>query len=126
MKTLSVRQPWADLIVKGIKDIENRTWKTNFRGRVYIHAPAKIDDRGIPQCLTPQQILKIDNLDYMIKEGFLCRAIIGSVIIYDCVKNHNSIWAEPDVWNWVLKNPIRFDFPITGVNGSLSIWDYNG
>ena len=41
MKTLSVRQPWANLIVRGIKDIENRSWKTNFRGRILIHAPNK-------------------------------------------------------------------------------------
>ena len=47
MKTLSVRQPWANLIVDDIKPIENRTWKTNYRGRIYVHAPAKIDDRGI-------------------------------------------------------------------------------
>ena len=40
MKTLSVKQPWASLICSGIKDIENRTWKTKFRGRVLIHAGA--------------------------------------------------------------------------------------
>ena len=125
MKTLSVRQPWTNLIVHNIKPIENRTWKTNFRGRIYVHSPAKIDDRGIPQCLTPQQLLNIPQLDDWIKEGFLCRAIIGSVEIIDCVKNHPSIWAEDGVWNWVLENPIHFDFPITGVNGKLSIWDYS-
>lgn len=41
MKTITVKQPWASLIVEGIKDIENRTWKTNFRGRVLVHAAAK-------------------------------------------------------------------------------------
>jgi hypothetical protein len=38
MKALSIRQPWAWLIVNGHKDIENRTWPTNFRGPVLIHA----------------------------------------------------------------------------------------
>ncbi|POR52810.1 ASCH domain-containing protein [Paraburkholderia eburnea] len=38
MKALSIRQPWAWLIVNGHKDIENRTWPTRFRGRVLIHA----------------------------------------------------------------------------------------
>ena len=37
MKVLSVRQPWAWLIVNGHKDIENREWETNLRGRVWIH-----------------------------------------------------------------------------------------
>lgn len=38
MKTLSVRQPWASLLVSGLKDIENRTWAPNFKGRILIHA----------------------------------------------------------------------------------------
>ena len=32
MKILSVRQPWAWLIVAGHKDIENRKWRTSYRG----------------------------------------------------------------------------------------------
>lgn len=38
MKALSIRQPYAWLIAQGHKDIENRDWATNFRGRVLIHA----------------------------------------------------------------------------------------
>ena len=38
MKTLSVKQPYASLICYGIKAIENRTWKTDYRGRILIHA----------------------------------------------------------------------------------------
>lgn len=41
MKALSVRQPWAWLIVNGYKDIENRSWNTKFRGPVLIHASSK-------------------------------------------------------------------------------------
>lgn len=37
MKALSVRQPWAWLIVNGYKDIENRDWSTQQRGRIWIH-----------------------------------------------------------------------------------------
>ena len=32
MKALTIKQPWASLIVHGIKDIENRTWRTDYRG----------------------------------------------------------------------------------------------
>lgn len=38
MRTLTVKQPWASLIVMGIKDVENRTWTTPYRGRILIHA----------------------------------------------------------------------------------------
>lgn len=38
MKALSIRQPWAWLIVNGYKAVENRDWNTNFRGEFLIHA----------------------------------------------------------------------------------------
>jgi len=38
MKALSIRQPWAWLIVHGYKDVENRTWDSTFRGTFYVHA----------------------------------------------------------------------------------------
>lgn len=41
MKALSIRQPWAWLIVNGFKDIENRSWDTKYRGAVLIHASSK-------------------------------------------------------------------------------------
>jgi ASCH domain len=46
MKALSVRQPWAWLIVQGFKGIENRTWQTSFRGTVLIHAGMRIDQEA--------------------------------------------------------------------------------
>jgi hypothetical protein len=41
-KALSIKQPWASLIAHGIGR-ENRTWKTHFRGKIYIHASVKPD-----------------------------------------------------------------------------------
>lgn len=38
MKTLSVQQPYATLICSGVKTVENRTWTTNHRGKILIHA----------------------------------------------------------------------------------------
>jgi len=38
VKTLSVKQPFASLICHGIKTVENRTWKTDYRGKILIHA----------------------------------------------------------------------------------------
>ncbi len=38
MKAISIKQPWTYLIASGIKDVENRSWETSYRGRVYIHA----------------------------------------------------------------------------------------
>lgn len=42
MKTLSIQQPWAEMICRGIKDVENRTWKpAEMPGRILIHASSK-------------------------------------------------------------------------------------
>lgn len=46
MKALSLRQPWAWLVVTGYKTIETRTWKTNYRGLLLIHASGKWDKRA--------------------------------------------------------------------------------
>ncbi len=35
---LSVRQPWAELILRGRKTIELRTWDTDYRGPLWLHA----------------------------------------------------------------------------------------
>ena len=38
MNTLSIKQPMATLVCAGVKDVENRTWATNYRGKLLIHA----------------------------------------------------------------------------------------
>lgn len=128
-KALSIKQPWASLIAHGIKDVENRTWKTHFRGRIYIHSSAK----GVPNfTFTHEQHLAIPF-------EFDCpySAIIGEVDIVDCVINYDSIWAEKSdfdsyddeapssiIYNWVLENAELYDQPILNVKGKLSFWDY--
>ena len=139
MKTITVKQPWASLIVEGIKDIENRTWKTNLRGRVLIHAGMSKTTGLIVRYLNTEQHkafrerFGFSGLDFLEPKG----AIIGSVEIVDCVEYHKSIWAEKSIdiydqfsldrheaiYNWVLANPIKFDKPIP-CKGKLSFWDY--
>lgn len=124
MKTLTIKNPWAHLICANIKDIENRTWKTNFRGKVLIHTSAKTAGSA-KELLTPEQFeiarLKTEGKFLILHPS----AIIGSVEIVDCVPDSKSIWAEPCGWHWVLKNPVLFDKPILGVKGKLSFWEYN-
>lgn len=128
MKAISIKQPWASLIVHGIKDIENRTWKCpkKYIGqRVLIHA-------SYGKCLfnlSDKQKDKLvkSNLSHLVCEHYDLPkgSIIGSVIIADCVQNHPSVWAEKGCWNWVLKDAILFNKPIEGVKGKLSFWEYD-
>ena len=129
MKAITIKQPWASLIVSGLKDIENRTWKTNFRGRVLIHAGMKADNHwsaSVPVCDKVDKFLREISKGGTDWSNYHFGAIIGSVEIVDCVQNHPSLWAEKGVWNWVLSNPIMFPEPIADVKGKLSFWDYDG
>lgn len=136
MKAISIKQPWASLIAHGIKDIENRTWRTHFRGKIYIHASAKsagntaflLNDLQNNYFAFNTENYKTfeSNLDYS--------AIIGEVDVVDCVQDHPSIWAEKHndimgefihkpIWNWVFANPVLYEIPILNVKGKLSFWE---
>lgn len=138
MKALTIKQPWASLIAHGIKDIENRIWKTHFRGRIYIHASAP---KKFNINLTDNQTkLALPVLETAFEGIMPFGAIIGEVDIIDCVINHESIWAEETnvkgktiegdilysgkpIYNWVLANPVLYDNPILNVKGKLSFWE---
>lgn len=149
MNAITVKQPFASLIVEGIKDVENRTWKCpeKYIGkRVLIHADAeRKNGRHLNYgTLTDQQIedaiSKLSNKATCLYDAFLFNgntnrifsAIIGSVEIVDCVINHPSIWAENTslseqldnkcIYNWILANPIKFPNPIP-CKGKLRFWE---
>jgi len=126
MKTLSVKQPWAWLLCSGIKPIENRTRRTNFRGRILIHASATTELKNSLNVLSQDQwdLVKTFTFENVTLKHDVLSAIIGSVEIVDCVMNNPNFWAEKGVWNWVVRNPILFDTPILGVKGKLSLWEY--
>ena len=140
MKAITVQQPYASLICQGIKDIENRSWRTHYRGPVYIHASAKAAKLIFEQTdqATVQEII-IATMLGEVEEQDLFSCIIGQVDIVDCVINHPSIWAtksfhyelgpnetEEDkpkpMYNWVLANPVLFKKPIMNVKGKQSFW----
>lgn len=126
MKAITIRQPWASLICSGMKDIENRSWRTNFRGRVLIHA-AVSHGKKFRASLTDEQMKAAFSTiaeECMLK-NIPFGAIIGSVEIIDCTQNHPSIWAEKGVWNWILANAELFPQAIP-YKGKLSFWDYPG
>jgi len=132
MKVLSVKQPWAYLLVSGIKDIENRPRRTHFRGHILIHASAKPvgnlkNDSTFSHVVNESQLNYLKSIDFKnwFMEDFAFGAIIGSVEIVDCVENHPSIWAAEGQYHYVIANPILFDTPMTGIKGQLGLWNYD-
>ena len=116
MKAISVRQPWAWLIIHGGKDIENREWPTKFRGRVLIHAAKGMTDQEY-----------IDAGDFARRLGseytyhdLLKGGIIGSVEIVDCVERSDSPWFFGK-YGFVLRNPQPL--PFYAYRGQLRFFD---
>ena len=116
MKALSIRQPWAWLIVNGYKDIENRTWSTDFRGRVYVHAGRKIKSGDFPE-----QRHYIEQSGIFLPEEPPLGAIVGEVIITDCVDTASSPWfCGP--YGFLLSEPTAYDVPIP-YRGQLGLFE---
>ena len=129
MKALSIIQPWASLIAVGIKDIENRTWKTNYRGEFLIHASAKRLPAGWTALTSEQYAAATRLVNPYGKENDVNQlpvsAIIGKARLVVCVRNHPSVWAEKGVWNWVLADVQLFSTPILNVKGRLGFWEFD-
>jgi hypothetical protein len=107
MKALSIRQPWAWLICKGYKDIENRDWPTKFRGRIYIHAslnPRKFNPSGEEGMI---KLLNHGQRDEYYSSTKHRGAIIGEVDIIDCVERSHSPWFVGK-YGFVLENPVLY------------------
>ncbi len=105
MRALSVRQPWAWLIVNGCKDIENRTWATRFRGRVHVHAGQRIMPEDFPE-----QRAYLRRLGIRVPPDLPRGAIVGEVTITDCVKFSDSPWFGGP-YGFVLAEPVIYPIP---------------
>jgi len=108
MKALSIKQPWAWLIVNGHKDIENRTWPTDFRGRIYVHAGQRWDYQG--QLWLSHHHPMVRDFELR-KDTVPCGGLVGEVDIIGCVSGGLSPWFEGP-YGFVLANPVAYETPI--------------
>jgi len=88
MKALTIRQPWTWLIVHGHKDIENRTWRTAYRGPVLIHAATRL--AGMDSYAAA--VALCDRLGITLPDFVTVGAVIGIARITGCVQVHPSPW----------------------------------
>ena len=103
MKAISIRQPWAWLVVNRHKDIENRSWPTKFRGRLLVHAGVhRVTKAEYEDFLEKCKAAKIK--DYPAIDGFNTGGIVGSVEIVDYVEKSKSQWFYPGGYGFVLMN----------------------
>ena len=139
MKALSIRQPWAGLILLGIKPVENRTWATKYRGPLVIHAGKKVDKGMMHRMDYITQ--KVDSLSLPIIEAmaladvgswdclpmFRPGAICGLVEVVDCERGGYTPkrWFDWGGYWWHLKNPqpLAEAIPYKGMLGLFNIPD---
>lgn len=127
MKVLSITEPYATLIRNNVKTIETRSWKTNYRGELYIHASST---------RIPKAWRENENLMSLVKSDLNFGKIICKCNLIDCVemtqryvyqiKNWYPVeyacgFYEVGRYAWILDDvePIE---PIK-VKGKLGIWE---
>jgi hypothetical protein len=116
---LSIKQPWAELIMLGRKTIEVRTWRTGHRGSLFLHTGQRPAEEFL--CFFP-------DIDTRFLGGF-----IGLVDLVEIEPFGQASWSRlrpqhlvpgpmPEAaCGWRLANPRRLATPIKG-SGSLGIF----
>lgn len=121
MKVLTIKQPWATLIMQGDKQFEFRSWQTKYRGDLLIHAGKGIDKEAVKRLA-----------NYLPKE-LPQGKILGKVTLVDCIKMTHEFKENSDIYikssfqenyGWQLEDVYVFDEPIDA-KGHLSLWEYD-
>ena len=140
MKALSIRQPWAWAIVQGWKPVENRRWRTPYRGPLAIHAPLTEDVEDLPGVLHLARMQEVCRTGTSVFPSVIQQLyrdtpgplghIVGVADLVDCVEGrdpdgHLDTWSDnpwfTGPWGLVLRNarPVK---PIP-LRGRLGIFD---
>lgn len=129
MRALSIMQPWASLIVRGIQKVENRSWSTAHRGPLLIHAPKKIDykfvedykeynEGKIAKRLELHGITMVELLQFSrIQNG----GVIGAVNLVKVVKERPGDPFFFGEYGFLFSNPMRL--PLRRYKGKLKIFE---
>lgn len=122
IRALSIRQPWASLIMAGHKPVENRSRRTNYRGLLMVHAGLTIDRSPEAQTLAAR---------YRVPQP--TGAFLGTVDLHGCHQMPELDWCDCDqtwaqathsgrlAWHWLVRNPIQFLRPVPG-RGALGLF----
>lgn len=121
MKALSIRQPWAELILKGRKTLELRTWQTTYRGLLLLHAGQRVRPEAC----------RAYGLD---PAGLVRGALIGTAELVEIVALDEAAWESlreqhlslrdftGPTFGWRLTNPQRLS-PVIPLDGRLGLFD---
>lgn len=125
MKVLTIKQPWATLIMQQDKRFEFRSWKTKYRGDLLIHAAKGVDKEAIKR------------LEKYIPDNIPTGKILGRATLIDCVKvspefkekllkENKDIYKDSSFkenYGWQIEDVEVFEKPIEA-SGKLGLWEY--
>ncbi len=129
MKVLSLTEPFATLIKEKKKYVETRSWKTNYRGTLYIHASSTKMKKEDKEDTELMHLLQDIPLNY---GKIICKCTLADCIYMtnDYVNNMKSNHQEyicggykEGRYAWVLKDIEVLKNPIP-TKGHLGIWNY--
>lgn len=124
MKVLTLKQPWASLVANGYKVYEFRSWKTNYRGEILIHAGCGVDKEWLEK-------VKDRGIDFP-KKKILCKVVLEDCIEIDDRFNKMICSLDNDVYGhkkrigyaWKLGKVTKVNIE-EQINGQLSLWNYD-
>jgi hypothetical protein len=106
MKTLSIRQPWAFLVVTGRKCVENRVWRTSYRGSLLVHAGARWTDEPV------ESIEKRHRIE--VPRDLPLGGVVGVVDLVDIIERSDDPYFTGPL-GWVFANARVLPFrPVVG------------
>lgn len=123
MQALTICQPYAELIARGEKRVENRTWSTPYRGPLAIHAGKS------RKWLTTYSPLP-DRMDFgaVIAVAWLAACVSKRYVEAPRIGDHRWDWLghhehATGPWLWVLENVYRLDEPAL-CRGKQRLWEW--
>jgi hypothetical protein len=123
VKALSIQQPWAYCITNGTKRVENRTWKSSFRGLLLIHAGKSFQ----PGVVDP---IHADSPEIDKREMFAAPrgGIVGFARMIDCISvatDYHRIPTDQRIWSAARGTPGQYVFLFSEC-GPLPFIPYRG
>jgi hypothetical protein len=131
MKALSIRQPFATLLCLGVKHYETRTWKTDYRGPIAIHASSIFDVRAREVCVESPIRELLAAAGYRTPLALPLGKILGLAKLVDCVPTRDLRLDESQLrlgdfragrWAWRFSTPKLLRVPLPA-KGKLSLFD---
>ncbi|MBL8171555.1 MAG: ASCH domain-containing protein [Acidobacteria bacterium] len=119
IKALTVRPVWAWAIIHAGKNIENRTWRTQLRGTIAIHA-----SKGLTRAEYKADVKRLPRRwqkEIPAFEDMTRGAIVGIVDLVDCVTESKSRWYNGEDYGFVLRNARAVKS--IECTGALGFWD---